>query len=54
VNVGFRDERIAARLMEDYVADLLCSREVTADEWKHRAVLEKLIGTGAWTLERQQ
>jgi cardiolipin synthase len=54
VNVAFRDERLAARLMEDYVSDLERSREVTADEWKHRAVLEKLIGTGAWILERQQ
>jgi cardiolipin synthase len=54
VNVAFRDGRVAARLLEDFAADLQRSREITADAWKRRAIVEKLVGTGAWILERQQ
>jgi cardiolipin synthase len=54
VNVGVRDERVAARLMRDYAADRADSDEVLLDEWKRRPIWEKLLGTVAWILERQQ
>jgi cardiolipin synthase A/B len=54
VNVGIRDERVAARLLRDYAADRADSDEVLLEEWKRRPILEKLIGTVAWILERQQ
>jgi cardiolipin synthase len=54
VNVGFRDEGVAARLTEDYLADLGRSVELTEDGWQRRHLLEKLVGTVAWILERQQ
>jgi cardiolipin synthase len=54
VNVGVRDEGVAARLMRDYLKDLANSDEVILDEWKRRPVWEKLLGTVAWILERQQ
>lgn len=54
VNVGARDEGIAARLTRDYEADMAGSLEITFDGWKRRPLWEKLIGTVAWILERQQ
>jgi cardiolipin synthase len=54
VNVGFRDDGIAARLLADYTRDVAGSREITLEEWRRRPVWEKLIGTVAWILERQQ
>jgi cardiolipin synthase len=54
VNVGVRDERVAARLMRDYAADRADSDEVLLDEWKRRPLWEKLLGNVAWILERQQ
>src|SRR5262245_15994388 len=54
VNVAFRDERVSARLMEDFDRDLTNSHEVTLDAWRRRPIWEKLIGTVAWILERQQ
>lgn len=54
VNVAMRDARIAARLQKDFDTDLQHSREITGNSWRHRAVLEKLVGSVAWILERQQ
>jgi len=54
VNVAFRDERITARVNADFEADLARSREVTLTAWERRPLWEKLIGTVAWILERQQ
>jgi cardiolipin synthase len=54
VNIGFRDEAVAARLMRDYTADIAQSDEVLLAEWKRRPVWEKLLGSVAWILERQQ
>jgi cardiolipin synthase len=54
VNVAFRDAGVSARLMEDFDRDLSYSREITLDAWRRRPVWEKLIGTVAWILERQQ
>ena len=54
VNVGFRDQTIARRLLTDYESDVAASQEITLEQWQRRAVWEKLIGTVAWILERQQ
>jgi cardiolipin synthase A/B len=54
VNIGIRDEAINERLTSDFLLDLTKSFEVTSDVWKRRPLWEKLIGTVAWILERQQ
>jgi cardiolipin synthase A/B len=54
VNVAIRDQSIAARLLKDFQADIQHSREITNDQWRRRPLLEKLVGTVAWILERQQ
>lgn len=54
VNIVMRDDAIARRLIADYQRDVADSREITLDAWKGRPLWEKLIGTGAWILERQQ
>jgi cardiolipin synthase len=54
VNVVFRDATIAARVSADFQADLGQSREITLAIWRGRPLWEKLIGTVAWILERQQ
>ncbi len=54
VNITIRHQPIAARLEEDFEADRRHSDEITLDAWRRRPVLEKLIGTVAWILERQQ
>jgi cardiolipin synthase len=54
VNVAFRDRTVAARLEADFDADRRHSEEITLDQWRARPILEKLIGTIAWILERQQ
>ncbi len=54
VNVVVRDASVAARLMADFQVDLAASREVVADVWVARPLWEKLVGTVAWILERQQ
>jgi cardiolipin synthase len=54
VNVAIRDESLAARLTCDFTTDLSRCRAITLDEWERRPVWEKLVGTVAWILERQQ
>jgi cardiolipin synthase len=54
VNVAMRDTRINARIAEDFEADRRQSREITLEQWRRRPLWEKLIGTVAWILERQQ
>jgi cardiolipin synthase len=54
VNVVIRDERVAARLTEDFEADLLQSKEMILSEWRRRHVVERAIGAVARILERQQ
>jgi cardiolipin synthase len=54
VNVAIRDESVAARLTCDFTTDLSKCREITLEEWERRPVWEKLVGTVAWILERQQ
>jgi cardiolipin synthase len=54
INIAFRDPKVSARLGADFQADLLKSKEITLDLWRRRPLWEKLIGTVAWILERQQ
>jgi cardiolipin synthase len=54
MNLAARDQSLAARLAQDFEADLRESREVTLDAWRRRPFLEKLVGPIAWILERQQ
>jgi cardiolipin synthase len=54
VNVAFRDREVTARVAADVESDLRGSREITLASWRSRPVWEKLIGTVAWILERQQ
>jgi cardiolipin synthase len=54
VNVAFRDAKINERITRDFDADLARSGEIDLREWRKRPLWEKLIGTVAWILERQQ
>jgi cardiolipin synthase len=54
VNVAFRDPDVTARVAADLEADLRSCKEITLDAWRKRPVWEKLVGTVAWILERQQ
>ncbi len=54
VNLVCRDGNVAARLTRDHEADIDRSREVSLDAWRRRPVWEKLVGSVAWVLERQQ
>ena len=54
VNIAFRDPEVAARIMRDLTADMARSREIERAAWRRRPSWEKLIGTVAWILERQQ
>jgi cardiolipin synthase len=54
VNVAIRDAAVAARLTTDFEEDVAKSRPISFEEWRKRPIWEKLIGTLAWLLERQQ
>ena len=54
VNVAFRSTTVTARITRDFEADLACSDEIDRTRWRRRPLWEKLIGTSAWILERQQ
>jgi cardiolipin synthase len=54
VNVAVRDQAVTARILADFESDLARSCEITLTSWRHRPHWEKLIGTVAWILERQQ
>ena len=54
LNLTVRDPGVAARLTLDNDADIARSNQVTLDEWRRRPLLEKLVGSVAWVLERQQ
>jgi cardiolipin synthase len=54
VNVAARDAEVAARLHQDFEADLRASDEVVLAEWQARPIMEKLVGPVCWLLERQQ
>ena len=54
VNVAIRDRTVTARITRDFERDVAQSCEIKLDTWQRRPLWEKLIGTVAWILERQQ
>jgi cardiolipin synthase len=54
INLAARDEKLAARLAEDFATDLAASREITYDEWRRRPIFERMHEWLGWVLERQQ
>jgi cardiolipin synthase len=54
VNVAAFDEGLAARLEEDFHADLELSRRVTYEEWNHRPAIERANEWLGWVIERQE
>lgn len=54
VNLAIRDRAVVERLTVDFAADRMKSLEITRERWERRPLWEKLLGTVAWILERQQ
>jgi cardiolipin synthase len=54
VNVAALDKELAARLEEDFRADLEVSHRVTYEEWRNRPSLERANEWLGWVIERQQ
>ena len=54
VNVVFHDVQVNARVTCDFARDIENSDEIELREWRGRPLWEKLVGTCAWILERQQ
>ncbi len=54
VNLASLDERLAARLEEDFQRDLADSRRVTYDEWQRRSPFERFNEWLGWLVERQE
>jgi cardiolipin synthase len=54
VNIAIRDPKVVERLAQDFNSDRAHSHEITLDRWRRRPLWEKLIGSVAWILERQQ
>ena len=54
VNLAVRDAILAQRMESDFAHDLLESRRVTLDEWRHRPITERAPELIGWIFERQQ
>lgn len=54
INLAARDEKLSARLLEDFATDLAESREVSYEEWQRRSIFERLNELLGQVLERQQ
>ena len=54
VNLAVRDASLALRMESDFAHDLLESRLVTLDEWRHRPIAERAPEFLGWIFERQQ
>ena len=54
VNLAVRDAALAQRMESDLANDLLESRRVTLDEWRHRPIVERAPELLGWIFERQQ
>ena len=53
VNLAALDRGLAARLEQDFDADLAASRAITPEEWRRRSWGERALALGARLLERQ-
>lgn len=54
VNIAALDKALAARLEQDFLADLKVSHLITYDEWRHRPPLERAGEWFGWAIERQE
>ena len=54
INLAVFDERVAARVEEDFARDVGDSAAVTYDEWKRRPIFERAHEWLGWIVERQQ
>ena len=54
VNIAVSDQGLAARLEEDFRADLKVSHRITYDEWRNRPPLERASEWLGWVIERQE
>jgi cardiolipin synthase len=54
VNVAALDEKLAARLEEDFRADLEVSHRITYEDWRNRPKLERANEWLGWVIERQE
>jgi cardiolipin synthase A/B len=54
VNLAARDPSLAGRLAQDFASDLAASRETTYQQWRRRALAERLHEAIGWALQRQQ
>ncbi len=54
VNVAACDEGFAARLEEDFRADLEVSRRITYKDWRNRPIGERASEWLGWMIERQE
>jgi cardiolipin synthase len=54
VNLAVRDTPLAHRMESDLAHDLIESRPVTLDEWRHRPLTERAPELLGWIFERQQ
>lgn len=54
VNVAALDEPLAARLEQDFQADVMASQRVTYAEWQRRPLLERFNELLGWIIERQE
>jgi cardiolipin synthase A/B len=54
VNLAAMDEALAARLEEDFQADLQASQRITYRAWRRRSPLERINEWLGWIVERQE
>jgi cardiolipin synthase len=54
VNLAARDERLAARITEDFQRDLAESNLVNYEDWQRRSIFERAHEIFGWLFERQQ
>ena len=54
VNLAAYDDKLAARLTEDFTLDLASSRAVSLEEWQRRSIFERMYEWVGGVLERQQ
>jgi cardiolipin synthase len=54
VNIAMRDSAIAQRMVEEFVRDSEDSTLITLASWRARPLWERIVGSVAWLLERQQ
>ena len=54
INLAARDEKLTARLLEDFAMDLAGSHEVTYEQWQRRSIFERMHEWLGSVLERQQ